>query len=131
MARIEAWIGSSYGGQVGLNFAAFAPERLADPRTRELMARIGMAVDPELDAAFPGQRAARVSIRTRDGRVEALLQPTRKGDPDAPLSDAELDDKFLELATPVCGAVPARTLLDCLWRLDTLPRLDTFGAVGA
>jgi homoserine O-acetyltransferase len=26
--EIEAWIGSSYGGQVGLSFAAFAPERV-------------------------------------------------------------------------------------------------------
>jgi hypothetical protein len=60
--------------------------------------------------------------------VERLLQPTRKGDPDAPLSDAELDDKFLELATPVCGGAHARALLDRLWRLDTLPRLDTLGA---
>ena len=72
-----------------------------------------------------------VSIRTRGGRSETLLQPTRKGDPDAPLGDAELDDKFLELATPVCGDVPARALLDRLWRLDTLPRVDTLGAHGA
>jgi 2-methylcitrate dehydratase PrpD len=114
-----------------VRLAAFAPERLADPLTRELMARIDLSVDTELDAAFPGQRAARVSIRTRDGRVERLLQPTRKGDPDAPLSDAELDDKFLELATPVCGGAHARALLDRLWRLDTLPRLDTLGAGGS
>ena len=114
-----------------VRLAAFAPVRLADPLTRELMARIDLSVDPELDAAFPGQRAARVSIRTRDGRVERLLQPTRKGDPDAPLSDAELDEKFLELATPVCGGAQARALLDRLWRLDTLPRLDTLGAGGS
>ena len=33
-----------------------------------LMARIEVAIDPELDAAFPTQRAARVAIDTRDGR---------------------------------------------------------------
>ena len=82
------------------------------------MSKISVSVDPELDAAFPGKRAARVSIRARGGRSEQFLQPTRKGDPDMPLSDAELDEKFLELAAPVLGADSARALLDRLWRLE-------------
>jgi 2-methylcitrate dehydratase PrpD len=82
------------------------------------MARIETVVDPELDAAFPGQRAAYVTISTRDGRSETYLQPTRKGDPDAPLSDAELEDKFHELAGAVLGAARARDLLAQLWALD-------------
>ena len=86
-----------------VRLAAFAPDRLADCATRALMPRIALQIDTELDAAFPGQRAARVAIRTHDGRSQNLLQPTRKGDPDDPLSDAELDGKFLELAAPVCG----------------------------
>jgi 2-methylcitrate dehydratase PrpD len=53
------------------------------PATRELMGRIEVAIDPELDAAFPKQRAARVAFRTRDGREEEFLQPTRIGDPEA------------------------------------------------
>jgi len=108
-------------GQVRL--AAFAPNRLADPRTRELMARITLGVDPELDATFPRQRAARVSIRLRNGRSEILLQPTRKGDPDAPLSDAELEDKFLELAAPIIGDLSAYALLTRLWHIDSVPDL--------
>jgi 2-methylcitrate dehydratase PrpD len=114
-------------GQVRL--AAFAPERLADARTRALMARIALGVDPELDAAFPRQRAARVTIQLRDGRRETVLQPTRKGDPDAPLSDAELDDKFLELAAPIVGDASARQQLATLWRTDTLPDVSALGAV--
>ncbi len=113
-----------------VRLAAFAPDRLAEGPTRDLMPRIVQRVDAELDAAFPGQRAARVTIRTHDGRSQSLLQPTRKGDPDDPLSDAELDDKFLELAAPVCGSLQARSLLDTLWRLDTLPRLDGLGVAG-
>jgi 2-methylcitrate dehydratase PrpD len=74
-------------------------------------------IDPELDAAFPAQRAARVAI-TAKGRREELLQPTRKGDPDLPLSDAELEQKFTELAAPVLGAGAAQTLLTRLWRLE-------------
>jgi 2-methylcitrate dehydratase PrpD len=101
-----------------VRLAAFEPARINDAATRDLMARIDVAIDPELDAAFPRQRAARVAIVARDGRQEEFLQRTRIGDPDAPLSDAQLDQKYLELAVPVIGEPKARALLDRLWKLE-------------
>jgi 2-methylcitrate dehydratase PrpD len=101
-----------------VRLAAFEPPRLEDAVTRDLMRRVEVAVDPELDATFPGQRAARVAIVARDGRRAEHLQPTRKGDPDAPLSDPELEAKYLELAAPVIGDGRARALLARLWRLE-------------
>jgi 2-methylcitrate dehydratase PrpD len=106
-----------------VRFAAFEPGRLQDPATRDLMRRVDVAVDPQLDAAFPAQRAARVAIEARDGRREEFLQPTRIGDPDAPLADAQLDAKYLELAAPVMGEPRAKALLARLWRLETVPSL--------
>jgi 2-methylcitrate dehydratase PrpD len=107
-----------------VRLAAFEPPRLEDPVTRELMRRIDVAIDPELDAAFPAQRAARIAIESCDGRRGEHLQPTRKGDPEAPLSDAELEHKYLELASPVLGEVRARELLARLWRLELEARVD-------
>jgi 2-methylcitrate dehydratase PrpD len=107
-----------------VRFAAFEPDRLGNPATRDLMRRVEVAVDPQLDAAFPAQRAARVAIESRDGRREEFLQPTRIGDPDAPLSDAQLDAKYLELAGPVLGEAKAKELLGRLWRLEALKSLD-------
>jgi 2-methylcitrate dehydratase PrpD len=101
-----------------VRLAAFEPGRLRDQQIRKLMQRIAVSVDPTLDAAFPMQRAARVAIGVRGGRREELLQPTRIGDPDAPLSDRALEDKYLELASPVIGEASARELLERLWRLD-------------
>ena len=101
-----------------VRLAAFEPARIHDAATRDLMARIEVAIDPELDAAFPKQRAARVAFVARDGRREEFLQPTRVGDPDAPLSDAQLDAKYLELAAPVIGEARARGLLERLWKLE-------------
>jgi 2-methylcitrate dehydratase PrpD len=100
-----------------VRLAAFESQRLMDPATRALMAKVVPAVDAELDATFPRQRAARVAITVR-GRREELLQPTRKGDPDLPLSDAELADKYRELAAPVLGKAEAESLLKRLWRLE-------------
>jgi 2-methylcitrate dehydratase PrpD len=107
-----------------VRLSAFEPDRLNDPHTRALMQRIDKALDPEVEAAFPGRRGARVTITLRDGRQLNLLQPDRKGDPELPLSDADLEGKLMELATPVIGENAARALLARIWQLHhsaTLP----------
>ena len=108
-----------------VRLAAFTSERINDPATRALMQKIEAGIDPELDAAFPAQRAARVSMETSDGRSAEYLQPARKGDPELPLSDAELEDKFLELAGPVIGDAKARALVAKLWALETTANVLT------
>ena len=100
-----------------VRLAAFEPGRLADRVTGDLMKKIRTTVDPELEAAFPAKRAARVAIRAR-GKREEWLQPTRVGDPDAPLSDRMLEEKYFELVTPVLGKAKASELLERLWRLE-------------
>jgi 2-methylcitrate dehydratase PrpD len=101
-----------------VRLAAFEPSRINDESTRQVMKKVHVTVDPELDAAFPGMRAARVAIQAAGGRREQHLQPTRKGDPDMPLSDTELGEKFFELAVPVIGKEKAAEQLARLWRLE-------------
>jgi 2-methylcitrate dehydratase PrpD len=110
-----------------VRLAAFEPARLSDPATRALMQRIDLAVDPEVDARFPGARAARVEIETADGRRGLHFQPTRKGDPDAPLSDRDLDEKCRELTVPVLGAGSAAALLERLWTMERAKRASLGG----
>jgi len=109
-------------GAVRLN--AFEPGRLQDADIRSLMARTRLVADPQLSAGFPAQRAARIVVTLHDGRVIEQFAPCRKGDPEAPLSDADLEDKFLELASPVLGDAPARQLLAQLWQLERLSLAD-------
>jgi 2-methylcitrate dehydratase PrpD len=99
---------------------AFAPERLNDPVTHELVEKVELSLDPGIDAMFPGQRAANLEVETTDGRVLKFHQPTRKGDPDLPLTDDDLNGKFMELTAPVTGEAAAAALLDASWRLDAL-----------
>lgn len=109
-------------GSVRLN--AFAPERLNDAEVRALMQKIEVVADPELSKGYPTQRAAQVEIELNDGRRLAHFQPYRKGDPELPLTDEELNGKFIELAEPVIGSASARSLLDQLWRTDKLPSVE-------
>lgn len=102
-----------------VRLSAFEPQRLFDPATRSLMTRITKACDPEVDAGFPARRGARVTVVLRDGRQFKHLQSDRKGDPELPLSDADLESKLIELASPVIGESAASRLLERIWALDS------------
>ena len=104
-----------------VRLVAFAPERLLDPDVRAVLAKVEVVADPVLSKGYPGQRAAHVEVELNDGQVLKHFQPTRKGDPEMPLTDDEVNDKFLELATPVIGDVKSRELLKALWALDKRP----------
>ena len=102
---------------------AFDDDRLDDPAIRALLRKVSLAEDPALTATFPNQRAAHVAIVMRDGRRLEHFAPYRKGDPEAPLTDADIDAKFLELVAPVLGDGESRVLLAALWKLDKLDGL--------
>jgi 2-methylcitrate dehydratase PrpD len=104
-----------------VRLVAFAPERLLDPDVRAVLARVEVVADPVLSKGYPGQRAAHVEIELNDGTVYKHFQPTRKGDPEMPLTDDEVNDKFLELAMPVIGDAAARELLAALWAVEKRP----------
>jgi 2-methylcitrate dehydratase PrpD len=100
---------------------AFTPEALARADIRAEMPKITVSEDPEIAAAYPRRRMARITVRLRDGREIGHFQTTRKGDPEDPLSDAELLAKYGELTA---GRVPpdtAAALRDLILRGDGVP----------
>jgi len=105
----------------GVRLAAFTPDALADPILRATMPRVSVSIAPDLADAYPRRRAAHLRVALRDGRVLTRTQPNRKGDPEDPLSDDELSDKFRELVTPVLGAAETAARLGALWHGAELP----------
>ncbi|WP_439597108.1 MmgE/PrpD family protein [Falsiroseomonas sp.] len=105
----------------GVRIAAFTQENLTNPRIRAVMPKVTVSLDPALAADYPARRAANLEVRLTDGRLLRHHQPTRKGDPDAPLSEAELDAKFQELAQPMVGPDAASALLAQLRQGRALP----------
>ena len=103
-----------------VRLGAFTEDRLTDVEIRSLVARTIMTVDPDYDAAFPRRRAARVVITDKGGVEHAHERMTRKGDPDDPLTDVELREKFTDLVAPVLGAERCRSLSESVWQLAEL-----------
>lgn len=110
-----------------VRLAAFEERHLDDPALRALIERVHLSVDGELDASFPGQRGARVRVVLTDGSTHEADRPTRRGDPDLPLTDAQLTDKFVELVEPHLGEAATIRLRDELWGLEDRPDLAGFG----
>lgn len=99
---------------------AFTDEVLTDPAVRALTSKVTLTAAPDLDAAFPGQRAARVRVRLAGGAEQHAARSTRKGDPDDPLTDAELRAKFTEFVSASAGEQASDELLAALWQLPAL-----------
>lgn len=103
-----------------VNLDAFDADRVADAQLRQLMRCCTLDADAEASAAFPSRRMARVTLTSADGQRFSHLARHRRGDPESPLSDADLDAKFIALSSPVIGAARAQQLRDRVWQLDTL-----------
>ena len=98
---------------------AFLADALANPEIYALEDKVVLSIDQECTDKFPVHRSAKVEIEMKDGAVYSHYQHTRHGDPDEPLTDQELLDKFIELTEPRIGHSSAHSLSSAL--LNTSP----------
>lgn len=93
-------------------------EGFKDQAVHALSAEVELIAEPEY--GLMGRQAV-VEVQLKDGRVitEAVEGP--KGEPDLPMSDAELEKKFLDLAAVSIGAVRARDLSELIMNLENVP----------
>ncbi|MBK1780100.1 MmgE/PrpD family protein [Advenella sp. WQ 585] len=99
---------------------AFDGQKLADKSLRKLMKKISLSPDSDMTAQFPLHRSARVTIVLTDGNTYTHYAKDRKGDPELPLTDEELNNKFDELVIPVLNKEKAEKLKQQIWQLDKL-----------
>ena len=99
--------------------ADFTDDALRDASLRTFHDKVKMALDPEIDAAYPKRWMGRVSVTTRDGRAIEQRITSPKGDPDNALTRTELEDKALRLAAHSGGASASEmcTVIARAWQL--------------
>jgi 2-methylcitrate dehydratase PrpD len=101
-----------------VRLAAFSDEWLQNEDVRKLMERIEITVDEKAEAVFPSFRSATVEIELADGKRINHHSPTRRGDPDSPLSDSEIEHKFKELTAPLMDADTQDAVISKIWALE-------------
>jgi 2-methylcitrate dehydratase PrpD len=98
----------------------FSDWRVSSPRIAELRRRIRVLADDTL-----APEAARVALHLADGRIAEHGVRCARGFPARPLTDAELSDKFRDLASELLATDQAERLLALVWNVRAL------GDVGA
>jgi 2-methylcitrate dehydratase PrpD len=110
-------------GKAGL--AEFEEHALQDPRVASFRERVRMALDPEVDAAYPQRWIGKVEVRTVDGRTLSARVDVPKGDPGNALSRQEIEEKAVRLGQFRGAATEAelRAALARLWKIAEEPRV--------
>ena len=101
------------------------PRRFRDPTILALMKKISVKEDPVYTAARSHTHHCRIEATLKSGKVVAAHQINPKGHPANPMSDQELEAKFLQQVGERLPAAQARKLLDALWNLEKSENLET------
>ena len=92
-ALVKGTIGAPEVGDAGL----------ADPNTLRLSRSMILREDASYSARFPAERWAHVVFHLADGTSIRSEPTVARGNPENPLSDAELVEKYRAYAVPLVG----------------------------
>ncbi|HMB47873.1 MAG TPA: MmgE/PrpD family protein, partial [Afifellaceae bacterium] len=103
-------------------------EGLNDSKVHALAERVEFNISQSLNSAFPASRKARLIVILQDGEVVETHAMEANGDPERPLSDADVVNKFIEYAGPRIGKLQAVTIAEMVNKIETMteakPLLD-------
>jgi 2-methylcitrate dehydratase PrpD len=109
-----------FNRQVVIDDILFEPR---DERIGELQRRVLVIGDDELERAYPIHYPSIVELTLRDGRVARRRVDWPRGYPQNPLSQAEIEEKFMGLATTGLDERRAAELIELVGHLETLDTL--------
>lgn len=111
-----------------LGISQYTDEKVMDPAAQELLRRVDWHVDPELEAAWKGgPRPETVHLYLKDGRKLTRRTDKSKGNPEFPLSDEEISQKFRDCASLCLPPKQVEELLRKLWDLENVKSVREIG----
>ena len=105
---------------------SFNDEKLRDPRIWDLLGKIKVVADPEIDALFPGVKRARVAITNTSGQTYKAEVDHAKGSPQNPMSDEEIVAKFQANAERVINLDSQKKIIDQTWCFEEIVDLGEY-----
>lgn len=115
-------------GKLGLHEFTF--EALKDPTIQAVLHKTEAAVHPELRGAdsVTFSSPAIVEVETKDGKILRKLVREMKGHPKNPLSEADIQEKFIECAATVLPQQKIRGALDKITHLERVTSVQSLVA---
>jgi len=109
-------------GEIGFDTFGDVPRA----RLRELAHRSTVEVSADCSARYPRRWGATVEITLPNGSAVSAVREDCKGDPELPLSAAEIAAKAERVMAEGGGAVDPSVIIDAILRLPTAPYLEAF-----
>ncbi|MCJ7717254.1 MAG: MmgE/PrpD family protein [Anaerolineales bacterium] len=106
--------------------SSFSNEKLKDPRIWDLLGKIKVVADPEIDAMFPGVKRARVSITSNAGETYTAQVDHAKGSPKNPMSDEDIVSKFRANAEGILNPEQQDKVIDLTWHFEELGEIGEY-----
>ncbi len=105
---------------------SFKPGRIDRPDVQGMIGKVKVYTDEDTDRLYPKRRGGVVTLVMKDGTrlTERVLDP--KGEGENPMSDADLERKFVSNCEPIVGKDKCARLLDAVWAFDRLDNLALF-----
>ena len=105
---------------------SFSDAKLKDPHIREVLPKIKVVADPEIDDLFPRIKRARVTITTTEGQSYTAQTDVAKGDPADPMSDEDIVAKFRANSQGVLSSKRMDEVIEATWQLDKLSSVHEY-----
>lgn len=103
--------------------AQFVDRKVRERKVIELMKRVSLYVDDELEALGYDQVRSRIRIKLQNGKIVEGRYDVARGHPLKPMSWAELGDKFRDCADLVLPHKNVETAIQLVSRLEQLKSL--------
>jgi 2-methylcitrate dehydratase PrpD len=105
-----------YFGHVDLD--DFLDERINKPEVLSLMDNISLREDPELTRLYPQKWSSRVEMKVANGKIYKGFCEYPKGDPENPISEKELIEKFKKLCGNIITKDEQNRIIDLVLSLE-------------
>ena len=104
--------------------AQFHDRKVRDKKVVEMMKRVTLYVDDELEALGYDRVRSRVRVKLKNGEVIEGRYDVARGHPEKPMSWAELGEKFLDCASLVLPRKNADEAIQLVSRIEQLSSLS-------
>ena len=108
----------------GAGIGQFTDEKVRERKVVELMKRVTLYVDEEMELLGYDQVRSKIRITLKNGKIIEGRADVARGHPQKPMSWAELTEKFRDCAALVLPREKAEAVIKLVGRLPDLPKLS-------
>lgn len=104
-----------------LTVRQFSQEHMADPKVHVLERKVKVVVDGRLDAVHSkAERHFGLELVFKNGEKHSFFSRIQKGHPSNPMTDSDLEHKFIDSASDYISKEQIDNILNKLWQLEKL-----------